>query len=77
MLCISHTYHIIKFKQNISVQWGIPTFTLASILGMTAAILPSVFSSVGDYNACARIVGVDPPPSHAINRGMILFIIHY
>lgn len=26
--------------------------------------------SVGDYHACARLVGAPPPPKHAINRGI-------
>lgn len=26
--------------------------------------------SVGDYYACARLVGAPPPPKHAINRGI-------
>lgn len=26
--------------------------------------------SVGDYYACARLVGAPPPPRHAINRGI-------
>lgn len=26
--------------------------------------------SIGDYYACARLVGVPPPPKHAINRGI-------
>ena len=26
--------------------------------------------SIGDYYACARLVGAPPPPKHAINRGI-------
>lgn len=26
--------------------------------------------SVGDYYACARLVGAPPPPKHAVNRGI-------
>ena len=26
--------------------------------------------SIGDYHAWARLVGVPPPPKHAINRGI-------
>lgn len=26
--------------------------------------------SVGDYYACARLVGAPPPPRHAVNRGI-------
>ena len=51
------------------VQWGIPTVSTASVLGMLAAILPGAVESVGDYYACAKLSGAPPPPIHAVNRG--------
>jgi hypothetical protein len=33
--------------------------------------LTSVFESVGDYHAIARVSEERPPPSHAINRGIL------
>ncbi|XP_033639542.1 solute carrier family 23 member 1-like isoform X1 [Asterias rubens] len=51
-------------------QWGIPTITIAGIFGMLAGVIASIFESVGDYYACARLSGAPPPPVHAINRGI-------
>ncbi|GFY55649.1 hypothetical protein TNIN_424321 [Trichonephila inaurata madagascariensis] len=53
-------------------QWGLPTFTLAAILGMLSGTLASIIESVGDYYACARLSGADSPPKHAINRGIFM-----
>lgn len=53
-------------------QWGLPTFTLAAILGMLSGVLASIIESVGDYYACARLSGADSPPKHAINRGIFM-----
>lgn len=52
------------------VQWGLPTVTIAGVLGMIAGILASMVESIGDYYACARISGAPPPPEHAVNRGI-------
>ncbi|KAK8374971.1 hypothetical protein O3P69_011316 [Scylla paramamosain] len=51
-------------------QWGLPTPTVAGTLGMMAAVFASIIESIGDYYACARVVGCKQPPSHAINRGI-------
>uniref|UniRef100_A0A3B3ULI7 Si:dkey-106n21.1 n=2 Tax=Poecilia latipinna TaxID=48699 RepID=A0A3B3ULI7_9TELE len=51
-------------------QWGIPTVSLSSVLGMMAGVLASTMESIGDYYACARLSGAPPPPIHAINRGI-------
>ncbi|KAH3861942.1 solute carrier family 23 member 1-like isoform X2 [Dreissena polymorpha] len=53
-------------------QWGVPTFSVSSFMAMLAATLTSIIESVGDYYACARISGVSPPPSHAVNRGILM-----
>nr|XP_015208245.1 PREDICTED: solute carrier family 23 member 2-like isoform X2 [Lepisosteus oculatus] len=53
-------------------QWGVPTVTLASVLGMMAGVLASSIESIGDYYACARLSGAPPPPTHAINRGIAI-----
>lgn len=37
---------------------------------MLAGVLASMVESVGDYYACARLAGAQPPPKHAINRGI-------
>lgn len=53
-------------------QWGMPTLSAASYMGMMAATLTSIIESVGDYYACARISGESPPPAHAVNRGIAI-----
>ena len=39
-------------------------------MAMLAATMTSIIESVGDYYACARISCVQPPPAHAVNRGI-------
>ncbi|XP_076878230.1 solute carrier family 23 member 2 isoform X2 [Brachyhypopomus gauderio] len=51
-------------------QWGLPTVSLSSVLGMMAGALASTIESIGDYYACARLSGAPPPPTHAVNRGI-------
>ncbi|XP_030646398.1 solute carrier family 23 member 1-like [Chanos chanos] len=51
-------------------QWGVPTVSLAGVLGILAGVISSMIESVGDYHACARLSGAPPPPKHAINRGI-------
>ncbi|KAM4619467.1 xan_ur_permease domain-containing protein [Polymixia lowei] len=51
-------------------QWGIPTVSLAGVIGILAGVISSMIESVGDYHACARLSGAPPPPKHAINRGI-------
>ncbi|KAM6992745.1 solute carrier family 23 member 1-like [Tautogolabrus adspersus] len=51
-------------------QWGVPTVSLAGVMGISAGIICSMAESVGDYHACAKLSGAPPPPKHAINRGI-------
>ncbi|XP_078684147.1 solute carrier family 23 member 2-like [Branchiostoma floridae x Branchiostoma belcheri] len=51
-------------------EWGMPTASAATILGLLAAMMVTSIESVGDYYACARISQIPPPPNHAINRGI-------
>uniref|UniRef100_A0AAQ5ZKS2 Uncharacterized protein n=1 Tax=Amphiprion ocellaris TaxID=80972 RepID=A0AAQ5ZKS2_AMPOC len=51
-------------------QWGMPTVSLAGVVGILAGVISSMIESVGDYHACARLSGAPPPPKHAINRGI-------
>ncbi|KAM5255623.1 solute carrier family 23 member 1-like [Ctenodactylus gundi] len=53
-------------------QWGLPTVSLAGVFGIIAGVIASMVESVGDYYACARLVGAPPPPKHAINRGIAI-----
>ncbi|KAM7395702.1 hypothetical protein PAMA_007124 [Pampus argenteus] len=51
-------------------QWGMPTVSLAGVIGIMAGIICSMAESVGDYHSCARLSGAPPPPKHAISRGI-------
>lgn len=37
-------------------QWGLPTVTVAGVLGMLAGVFASMIESIGDYYAAARSV---------------------
>ncbi|XP_066445353.1 solute carrier family 23 member 1 [Eleutherodactylus coqui] len=58
------------FRFPYPCQWGLPTITIAGVLGMFSATLAGIIESMGDYYACARLSGAPPPPVHAINRGI-------
>ncbi|KTF73380.1 hypothetical protein cypCar_00032501, partial [Cyprinus carpio] len=58
------------FKLFSVRQWGLPTVSVSSVLGMMAGVLASTMESIGDYYACAHLSGAPPPPTHAINRGI-------
>ncbi|XP_053504351.1 solute carrier family 23 member 1 [Ictalurus furcatus] len=58
------------FRMPYPCQWGLPTVTVAGVLGMFSATLAGIVESIGDYYACARLAGAPPPPVHAINRGI-------
>ncbi|TRY66050.1 hypothetical protein DNTS_002687 [Danionella cerebrum] len=64
----SNSHYIEGLHQ--SGQWGLPTVSVSSVLGMMAGVLASTMESIGDYYACARLSGAPPPPTHAINRGI-------
>ncbi|KAM8973379.1 solute carrier family 23 member 1 [Pelodytes ibericus] len=60
------------FRFPYPCQWGLPTITIAGVLGMFSATLAGIIESMGDYYACARLSGAPPPPVHAINRGIFV-----
>ncbi|KAG7273152.1 hypothetical protein CRUP_034550, partial [Coryphaenoides rupestris] len=60
------------FKIPYPFQWGVPTVTMAGVIGMLSAVVASIIESIGDYYACARLSGAPPPPVHAINRGIFM-----
>ncbi|XP_019646793.1 PREDICTED: solute carrier family 23 member 1-like [Branchiostoma belcheri] len=59
-----------RFPYPVTGEWGMPTASAATILGLLAAMMVTSIESVGDYYACARISQIPPPPNHAINRGI-------
>ncbi|XP_062567788.1 solute carrier family 23 member 2-like [Saccostrea cucullata] len=58
------------FTFPLPFPFGMPTFSIAGYMGMLAATISSIFESVGDYFAAARMSEAAPPPVHAINRGI-------
>ncbi|XP_069810350.1 solute carrier family 23 member 1 [Dendropsophus ebraccatus] len=60
------------FRFPYPCQWGLPSITIAGVLGMFSATLAGIIESMGDYYACARLSGAPPPPVHAINRGICI-----
>lgn len=52
-------------------KFGAPEFNLGLFLLFSLSAMTSVFESVGDYHAAARVSEERPPPSHAINRGIL------
>lgn len=52
------------------LQWGMPEFTIAFIIGMLAGVLASMIESIGDYFAVARIAGVAAPSANRISHGI-------
>ncbi|GAB1608818.1 solute carrier family 23 member 1-like isoform X2 [Argonauta hians] len=53
-------------------QFGPPSFMASAFIGFLIATMTSIIDSIGDYYACARMVGLPPPPSHAVNRGIMI-----
>ncbi|XP_071528675.1 solute carrier family 23 member 1-like isoform X1 [Panulirus ornatus] len=51
-------------------QWGLPTVSVAGVVGMFASVVASIIESIGDYYACARMCCTSSPPAHAVNRGV-------
>lgn len=58
------------FRLPMPMQWGVPTFGAAAIVGMLAGYLASMVESIGDYYACARLSGAPIPDEKTINRGI-------
>ncbi|XP_070579684.1 solute carrier family 23 member 1-like [Ptychodera flava] len=51
-------------------RWGLPTVSVAAVIGLCAGSVASIIESMGDYYACAAMSGAPSPPGHAINRGI-------
>lgn len=52
------------------LQWGMPQFEVAAIVGMLAGYAASMVESIGDYYACARMSGAPIPNAKTIDRGI-------
>ncbi|XP_048507532.1 solute carrier family 23 member 2 [Athalia rosae] len=51
-------------------QWGIPSVSLAGVLGMLAGVIACTVESISYYPTTSKMCGAPPPPVHAINRGI-------
>ncbi len=58
------------FRMPYPLQWGMPSFGAAAIVGMLAGYIASIVESIGDYYACARLSGAPIPDRKTINRGI-------
>ncbi len=58
------------FRVPYPLQWGMPVFGAAAIVGMISGYLASMIESIGDYYACARLAGAPTPTRSTINRGI-------
>lgn len=59
------------FRVPYPGQFGAPKFNAGLFFAFLVSALTSVFESVGDYHAIARVSEERKPPSHAINRGIL------
>uniref|UniRef100_H2ZLG6 Solute carrier family 23 member 2 n=1 Tax=Ciona savignyi TaxID=51511 RepID=H2ZLG6_CIOSA len=60
------------FRLPYPGQWGAPTVILSGVIGMFGGVLGSTIESVGDYYACAKLTEAPAPPTHALNRGIMM-----
>ncbi|KAF7988867.1 hypothetical protein HCN44_007177 [Aphidius gifuensis] len=60
------------FRIPYPFQWGLPTISLAGVLGMLAGVLACTVESISYYPTTSKMCGAPPPPVHAINRGIAI-----
>uniref|UniRef100_H2ZM06 Solute carrier family 23 member 2 n=1 Tax=Ciona savignyi TaxID=51511 RepID=H2ZM06_CIOSA len=70
-MTMKQQYQYNPFRFPYPGQWGLPTVTVAGVIGMMAGVVSGFVESIGDYYACARLSGAPNPPTHAINRGIL------
>uniref|UniRef100_A0A182VXG1 Xanthine/uracil transporter n=1 Tax=Anopheles minimus TaxID=112268 RepID=A0A182VXG1_9DIPT len=51
-------------------QFGMPTVSLAGVLGMLAGVIACTVESISYYPTISQMCAAPPPPLHAINRGI-------
>uniref|UniRef100_A0A0N5AQD0 Sulfate_transp domain-containing protein n=1 Tax=Syphacia muris TaxID=451379 RepID=A0A0N5AQD0_9BILA len=71
----NETLEVIKqadwFRIPYPGQFGTPKFHAGLFFAFVLSAMTSVFESVGDYHAAARVSDERSPATHAINRGII------
>lgn len=60
------------FRVPYPGQFGIPSITLAGVLGMLAGVLACTVESISYYPTVSKMCNAPPPPLHAINRGIAI-----
>ena len=63
---------LLIFLFAVQVQWGPLKFSTGLFVSFLACGFASTIESVGDYYSTARISGVSNPPTHAVNRGILV-----
>uniref|UniRef100_A0A182JHQ1 Xanthine/uracil transporter n=1 Tax=Anopheles atroparvus TaxID=41427 RepID=A0A182JHQ1_ANOAO len=58
------------FRVPYPGQFGLPTVSLAGVLGMLAGVIACTVESISYYPTIAQMCAAPPPPLHAINRGI-------
>lgn len=51
-------------------QFGLPSVTIASVLGMLSGVIACTIESISYYPTVSKMSGAAPCPVHAINRGI-------
>lgn len=52
------------------LQWGMPQFEVAAVVGILAGYVASIVESIGDYFSCSRLAGAPLPDKKTISRGI-------
>ncbi|KAF7638942.1 hypothetical protein Mgra_00001465, partial [Meloidogyne graminicola] len=52
-------------------QFGFPQFNIGLFVGFLVSAQTTLFEAVGNYHAVANVSEERPPPSHALNRGIM------
>uniref|UniRef100_A0A182KF56 Xanthine/uracil transporter n=1 Tax=Anopheles christyi TaxID=43041 RepID=A0A182KF56_9DIPT len=58
------------FRVPYPGQFGLPTVSLAGVLGMLAGVIACTVESISYYPTISQMCAAPPPPLHAINRGI-------
>lgn len=58
------------FRVPYPGQFGLPTVTLAGVLGMLAGVLACTVESISYYPTVSRMCEAEAIPKHALNRGI-------
>lgn len=58
------------FRVPYPGQFGVPTVTLAGVLGMLAGVLACTVESISYYPTVSRMCNAEAVPKHALNRGI-------